>query len=173
MNPPKHPSSWNPPNHSHWRPDDWTFFSSRSNYEPTRRLYFFLGSNYHSYQRPDNCMFYIFQAVIVNSSKHPSSWNPPNHSHWRPDNWAIFFSGRNYAPAKQLYLFHFQVVIIIPTKGQTTVRFFFQVLIMNQPKHPSSRNPPKHSHWRPVDSTIFFPEVFMNPPDDCTFFFRS
>ncbi len=31
------------------------------------------------------------------SPKHPSSWNPPKHSHWWPDDWANFFSERNYA----------------------------------------------------------------------------
>jgi hypothetical protein len=49
-------------------PDDCTFFSGR---------------NYHSYQRPDDCT-YFFQVVIMNPPKHPSSWKPPKHSHWRP-----------------------------------------------------------------------------------------
>ncbi len=102
----------------------WLSFFSGRNYAPARRLYFFFsGRNYHSYRWPDDSTLF-FSGCNYEPQKYPSSWNPPNHSHWRPDNWA-FFSRRNYAPAKWLYLFYFQVVIFIPTEGQTTVCFFF------------------------------------------------
>ncbi len=148
-----------------------------------------------------------------------------------------FFSDVIMHPPNDFTFFYFQVVIIIPTEGQTTVHFVFQVVIMNPLKHPSSWNPPKHSHWWPDDSTfffrtylwtrqttviffsgrnyhsywrsqttgpfffsgrnyepaktselveppqpfpltarrlnLFFPEVIMNLPDDCTFFFSG
>jgi hypothetical protein len=149
MNPPKHPSSWNPPKHSHC-----PFFFWR-NYEPARQLFLFyfqvviiIPTNHQM------TASFFFQVVIMNPQKHPSSWNPPKHSHWRSDDWTFFF-WTYYEPVRQLYLF-FQVVIIIPTNGQMTVPFFFQVVIMNPPKHPSSWNPPKHSHWWPDNWTFFF-----------------
>ncbi len=122
---------------------------------PPNDCFFFSGCSYHSYPRRDDCTFFFqvvimnspkhpsscqghnrisptnsqttvrffFQVVIMNPPKHTSSWNPLKHSHWRPDDWA-FFSEHNFEPARQLDLF-FQVIIISPTKGQTTPRFIF------------------------------------------------
>ncbi len=60
-------------------------------------------------------------------------------------------------------------VIIIPTNGHTTVcffpkncTFFFSGRNCEPPKHPSSWNPPKHSHWWPDDWAYFFPNVTMH-----------
>jgi hypothetical protein len=122
------------------------FFSGR-NYEPARHLYLF------SFQvviiiptDGQTTVHFFFQVVIMNCQNIHARGPPPTIPTDGQMTEPLFFSERNYAPAKQLYLFYFQVVIIIPTKGQTTVHFFFQVVIMNLPKHPSSWNPPKHSH---------------------------
>jgi hypothetical protein len=89
MNPTKHPSSWNPPNHSHWRPDDWAFFRSGCNYEPggtahlvgccvydvwcvlcfmlqptTRWLYFFSGCNFFQFPTDGHTTVPFFTAII-------------------------------------------------------------------------------------------------------------
>jgi hypothetical protein len=79
-----------------------------------------------------------------------------------------FYSGRIYEPARQLYLF-FQVVIIIPTDGQTTVRFFFQVIIMNRQNIQARGTSPTI----PTDGQTtepFFPDVIMHLPNDRFFF---
>ncbi len=81
------------------------FFSGRI-YEPARRLYLFFQVVVIIPTDGHRRLDLFFQVVIMNPPKHPSLWNPPNHSHWRPDNWT-FFSGSNYEPARQLYLFFF------------------------------------------------------------------
>ncbi len=146
----KHLSSWNPPNHSHWRPDDWAIFFFGRNYAPAKRLYLFLfsGRNYHSYRWPYNCTFF-FQVIIMNPLKYLSSWNPPNRSHWRPDDWAFFFR-RIYEPAKRLYLYFFQVVIIIPTNGHRWLDLFFSGRYYKSAKISKLKEPPNHSHWCPA-----------------------
>ncbi len=101
MNPLKHPSSWNPPNHSHWWPDNWTFFSQEVIMNPPYDCTFFGGGcNYHSYRRPDDCTFF-FQVVTMNLPKHPSLCQ--DHNRISPTNGQTtvrFFSGCNYVPAK-------------------------------------------------------------------------
>ncbi len=78
-----------------------------------RLLWTSIGRNYHSYWWPYDCMFFfqvviIFVLVLVPIDlihfEHPKcisstliKTNPPKHSHWRPDDWAYFFSKRNYA----------------------------------------------------------------------------
>jgi hypothetical protein len=108
---------------------------------------------------------FFFQVVIMNRQNIRARGTPPtiptDGQTTEPS-----FSGRNYAPAKQLYLIYFQVIIIIPTKGQMTVCFLFQVVIMNPPKHPSSWKPPQTFPLTARRLSLFFPDVIMNPPDD-------
>ncbi len=202
MNPPKHPSSWNPPNHSHWRPDDWAFFFW-SNYEPVRQLYFFLGCNYHSYRQPDDCTFF-FQVVFVNMPKHPSLWWDHNRisptdgqttvvffsgCNYEPAETSelveppqtfplmarrlSLFSGSNYEPARRLYLFYFKVIIISPTKGQTTAHFF-SGCNYEPAKTSELVEPPQPFPLTARQLSLFFLlDVIMNPPDIYIFIFSG
>ncbi len=91
-------------------PDDCTFFVS--------------GCNYQSYQGPDDCTFFFlgrnYEPAETSDLGTPPTI-PTDGQTTEP-----FSSGRNYEPARHWYLFFFQVVIIIPTDSQMTVRFFFR-----------------------------------------------
>ncbi len=162
MNPSKHQSLWNPPKHSHWRPDDWAFFSG-CNYEPTRWLYlFYSGCNYESYRGPDNCTFF-FSGCNYEPTKTSELVEPPQPFPLTARRLSLFFTRRNYEPARRLYLFVFQVVIIIPINGQTTVHFFFQVVIMNRWNIRARGTPPTIPTDGQTTEPLFFSRRYYAP----------
>ncbi len=108
----------------------------------------------------------------MNPPKHWSLWNPSKHSHWRPGD-STFFSRRIYEPARRLYFSFFRLYYYSFRRPQTAVPFFISGRNYEPAKTSELVEPTQPFPLTARRLNFFFPDVIMNPPDDCTFFFSG
>ncbi len=142
--PPKCPSSLNPPKHSHWRPDDWAFFfpDVTTHYFCEITTYYFLsastlymhphvsGTERVGFSKQDTRGNLVVKTPISVSGHETRSMGIPKLGKTQ-----ISVSGHETRSNRWIFPFppfaegvcceRSLDVIIIPTDGHTTVSFFF------------------------------------------------
>ncbi len=181
---PKHPSSWNPPKHSHWWPYDWAYFF------PNVIMHYFCEiATYQFLSASTLCIHpHVSGTEHMGFLKARHSWEPGSQksdicvrTKVIPKLGKTWISVSGHETWSNHWIFPFPPfaegvccerlldVIVIPTNSHTTVcffpkncTFFFSGRNYEPPKHPSLWNPPKHSHWWPDDWAYFFLNIIMH-----------